>query len=52
MDDKNFYVSFRFSSESFTSNKIAELENISLPTAAVKEDTNMFSSDIREGFGL
>ena len=25
---------------------------ISLPTAAFKQDTNMFSTEFREGFGL
>ena len=29
-----------------------ELEKISLPTAAFKEDTDMFSTEFREGFGL
>ena len=29
-----------------------ELEKISLPTAAFKKDTNMFSTEFREGFGL
>ena len=28
------------------------MEKISLPTAAFKEDTNMFSTEFREGFGL
>ena len=33
--------------------EIWELEKISLPTAAAfKEDTNMFSTEFREGFGL
>ena len=38
--------------ESFTLNEIWELEKISLPTAAFKEDTNMFSTEFREGFDL
>ena len=29
-----------------------ELEKNSLPTAAFKEDTDMFSTGFREGFGL
>ena len=29
-----------------------ELEKISLPIAAFKENTNMFSTEFREGFGL
>ena len=29
-----------------------ETGQISLPTAAFKEDTNMFSTEFREGFGL
>ena len=29
-----------------------ELETISLPAAAFKEDTNKFSIEFREGFGL
>ena len=52
MDDKSFYASFVFLNESFTLNEIEELEKISLSTAAFKEDTNMFSSEFREGFGL
>ena len=52
MDDKNFYVSFGFLNESFTSNEMDELETISLLTAAVKEDTNMLSSEFRKVFGL
>ena len=31
---------------------MGELEKISLPTAAFKEDTNKFSTEFREGFGL
>ena len=50
MDDKNFYKSFRFLNESFALNEIEEKEKISLPTAAFKEDANMFSSEFREGF--
>ena len=33
-------------------NEIKELDKISLPTAAFKGDTNMFSSEFREGFVL
>ena len=29
-----------------------ELEKNSLPAAAFKEDTNMFSTEFRKGFGL
>ena len=46
MDDKNFHASFTFL------NEIEELGNISLPTAAIKVDTNVFSTEFREGFGL
>ena len=49
---RNFHASFTFFSESFTLNEVWELEKISLPTAAFKEDTNMFSSEFRETFGL
>ena len=28
------------------------MEKISLPTAAFKEDKNMFSTEFRDGFGL
>ena len=28
------------------------MEKIPLPTAAFQEDTNMFSTEFREGFGL
>ena len=52
MDDKNFYSSFTFLNENFTLNEIEELKKVSLPTVAVKEDTNMFSSEFRESFGL
>ena len=52
MDDKNFYANFGLLNESFTLNKVEELEKISLPTAAFKEDTNMFSSELREGFSF
>ena len=52
MDDKNFYTGFSFSNESFTLNEIEELENISLPITAFKEDKNMFIPEFREGFGL
>ena len=31
---------------------MGELEKISLLTAAFKEDTNKFSTEFREGFGL
>ena len=37
-DNKNFNASFTFFIESFTLNKIWELEKNSLPTAAFKED--------------
>ena len=49
---KYFHASFAFFVESFTLNEIWELEKISLPTAAFKEDTNMFSTEFRECFGL
>ena len=52
MADKNFHASFTFLNESFTLNEIEELGNISLPTAAIKVDTNVFSTEFREGFGL
>ena len=52
MDGKNSYANFVFLSESFTLDNIKELEKISFLTAAFKEDTNMFSSELREGFGL
>ena len=48
MDDKKFYASF----ESFIVNEIEELEKRFFPTAAFKKDTNMFSSEVREGFVL
>ena len=51
-DDQNFHLSFTFFIESFTLNEIWELEKISLPTAAFKEDTGMFSTEFTEGFGL
>ena len=38
--------------ESFTLNEIWELEKNFLPTPAFKEDTDMFSTEFREGFGL
>ena len=38
--------------ESFILNEISELEKISLPTAAFKKDTDMFSTEFKEGFGL
>ena len=52
MDDKNFYASLVFLDESFTFNEIEESEKVCLPTAVVKEDTNMFSFEFREEFGL
>ena len=52
MDDKIFTQVLGFFNESSNLNKIKELENISLPTAAVKEDTDMFNSEFREGFGF
>ena len=52
MDNKNFCASFGFLSESFTLNEIEELEKNSLPTAAFKDDTDMFSHEFREGCGL
>ena len=48
---QNILRKFWFFNESFTLDEIKELENISVPTAAVKEDTNMLSSEFREGFG-
>ena len=38
--------------ESSTLNEIWGLEKISFPTAAFKEDTNMFSTEFGENFGL
>ena len=52
MDDNIFKQVLVFLNESFTLNEREELEKISLPIAAFKEDTNMFSSEFREGFGL
>ena len=52
MNDKNFYADFTFFDESFTLNEIEELEKTFLPIAALKEDTNMFSAEFREGFNL
>ena len=52
MDDKNSYATFGFLNESFTLNEIKEQEKCPLPTAAFKKDTNMFSSEFREGFGI
>ena len=49
---KIFTQGLLFFIESFTLNEIWELEKISLPTAAFKEDTNKFSTEFREGFGL
>ena len=49
---QKFSSKFYFFIESFALNEIWELEKISLPTAAFKEDTNMFSTEFREGFGL
>ena len=49
---QKFYVGFGFSNESFTLHEIEKLKTIPLPTAAVKEDTNMFNSEFREGIGL
>ena len=51
MYDKNFYASFVFLNESLTLNRIEELEKISLPTAALQEDTNILSFEFGEGFG-
>ena len=50
MDDKNFYGSFDFLNENLTLSEIEKLEKISLPTAAVKECTNIFSSEFGKGF--
>ena len=50
MDDKNSYASY--SSESFTLDEIVKLEKNSHPTAAFKEDKDMFGSELRELFGL
>ena len=47
-----FSRKFYFFVESFTLNEIWELEENSLPTAAFREDINMFSTEFREGFGL
>ena len=53
MDDKNFHTSFSFLNKSFTLNEIEELKKIRFQhLAAFKEDTNVSSSEFREGFGL
>ena len=49
-DDKNFHTSFTFFIESFTLNEMGT-GKISHPTAALEEDTDMFSTEFREGFG-
>ena len=50
MDDRNLYAILGFLNESFTLND--KYEKTSLPTAAFQEDTNMFSSEFTESFGL
>ena len=52
MDDKNAYATFGFSNEIFILNEIEKLERIYFLTTASKEDTNMFSFQFEEGFGL
>ena len=56
MDDQNFYPSFGFLNKNFILNEAEKLERIYLPTTAFKEDTgedtNMFSVEFEEGFGL
>ena len=47
MEDKNFYKSFVFLDERLTLNETGELEKISLPTVAFKENTKMFSSAVQ-----
>ena len=49
---KAYYASFGFLNESLALNEIEELEGISLPTAAIKEDTGALSSEFREGLSL
>ena len=50
-DDKNFHESSTFLIESFNLNGMGT-GKISLPGAAFKEDTNMFSTEFRESFSL
>ena len=52
MDDKNVYTSFGFFNEICILNEIEKLERIYLLATAFKEDINMFSSELEEGFGL
>ena len=52
MDNKNVYASLGFLNKIFILNEIEKLERIYLPTTAFKEDTNMFSFEFEEGFGL
>ena len=52
MDDKNVYGSFGFLNESLTLNEIEKLQKNCLPTAGVKEGTNIFSSEFRKDFAL
>ena len=52
MDDKNVYTSFGVLNEISILNEIEKLERIYLSATAFKEDTNMFSSEFEEGFGL
>ena len=52
MDDQNVSASFGFMNETFILNETEKLEGIYLPKTAFKEDTNMFSVEFEEGFGL
>ena len=52
MDDQNVYASFGFLNEIFVLNETEKMERIYLPITAFKEDTNMFSVEFEEGFGL
>ena len=52
MDELKLLRKFYFCNESLISTEIEGLEKISPPTAAFKEDTNMFSTEFREGFGF
>ena len=52
MDDRNVYARFGFINKIFILNEIEKLERIYLPATAFKEDTNMFSFEFEEGFGL
>ena len=49
---KTFTQVLVFHMKVFTLNEIEKLVKCPLRTAAVKEDRNTFSSDVREGFAL